>query len=214
MEIYANQKGFTHAAYVGMSQKYRDDNGDQTLRLDYDLDSNSYVMDVGGFEGNWAQDIYCKYKCKVEVYEPIAKYVEIISNKFNHNRDVKVNPYGLGHGNFEDVPMEEIGDATGGFNPSTEESELVQIKDIVEEITSKGRRINLLKLNIEGAEYLLLERMMETGVMDIVDNIQVQFHIFVKDYEYRREQIRKKLSETHEITYDYPFIWENWKIKQ
>ena len=34
--------------------------GDQSLRLDYDLGRDSVVFDLGGYEGNWANDIFGK----------------------------------------------------------------------------------------------------------------------------------------------------------
>ena len=34
------------------------DRGDQTLRLDYDLAAASIVFDLGGYEGQWASDIF------------------------------------------------------------------------------------------------------------------------------------------------------------
>ena len=34
------------------------DNGDKTYRLDYNLNENSVVFDLGGYEGQWASDIF------------------------------------------------------------------------------------------------------------------------------------------------------------
>jgi hypothetical protein len=34
------------------------------------------------------------------------------------------------------------------------------------------------------------------------------------DCEIRRNNIREKLSETHTLTYDYTFVWENWEKKK
>ena len=33
------------------------------------------------------------------------------------------------------------------------------------------------------------------------------------DSEEKRENIRKSLSLTHKLTYDYTFVWENWELK-
>ena len=37
------------------------DNGDETLRLDYELTPDSMVLDLGGYRGQWASDIFDKY---------------------------------------------------------------------------------------------------------------------------------------------------------
>jgi hypothetical protein len=41
----------------------------------------------------------------------------------------------------------------------------------------------------------------------------VQFHDFVPNAEPRMRQIQQALAETHELTYAYPFVWENWRRK-
>lgn len=45
-----------------------------------------------------------------------------------------------------------------------------------------------------------------------IKNLQIQFHNFVDSAEEKREAIRKQLSLTHKLTYDYYFIWENWEL--
>ena len=37
------------------------DNGDKTHRLNYNLNEKSIVFDLGGYEGQWASDIFSKY---------------------------------------------------------------------------------------------------------------------------------------------------------
>jgi len=70
-----------------------------------------------------------------------------------------------------------------------------------------------MKINIEGSEYDLLEHLLETNYVKIIKNIQVQFHDFVPNAEKRMKRIQEKLQKTHYLTYQYPFVWENWRIK-
>jgi hypothetical protein len=48
-----------------------------------------------------------------------------------------------------------------------------------------------------------------TGMRDI----QVQFHDFVPDAEHRMRRIQQALEATHDLTFEYPFVWENWRRK-
>ena len=41
-------------------QTWKDDGGDERLRYDYDLNSNAFVMDLGGYEGKCGQSIFVK----------------------------------------------------------------------------------------------------------------------------------------------------------
>ena len=73
------------------------------------------------------------------------------------------------------------------------------------------QHVDLMKINIEGGEYDVLERMIETGLVQDVRNIQVQFHDFVPQAKSRMNEIQDKLKSTHFLTYQYEFVWENWE---
>ena len=71
--------------------------------------------------------------------------------------------------------------------------------------------IDLLKLNIEGAEYAVLQDMAKKNLLIKCKDIQVQFHTFVEDYGNQYDTIKAELLKTHCTTYSYPFVWENFK---
>jgi len=50
-------------------------------------------------------------------------------------------------------------------------------------------------------------------ILKKIKNIQVQYHIFIDDHEKRRSLINSELEKTHERTWNYEWVWENWKIK-
>ena len=68
-----------------------------------------------------------------------------------------------------------------------------------------------MKINIEGAEYDLLDHLIETGFIANIINLQIQFHEFVPNAKERMENIQKRLEKTHALTYQHEFVWENWK---
>jgi hypothetical protein len=76
------------------------------------------------------------------------------------------------------------------------------------------KNIDLIKINIEGGEYDLLDFILENNLQTQINNFQIQFHKMFDDCEIRRNNIREKLSETHTLTYDYTFVWENWEKKK
>ena len=73
--------------------------------------------------------------------------------------------------------------------------------------------IDLIKVNIEGGEYELLDRMIEAGLMSKVDAFQIQFHDFISGAKQRMEKIREILELTHTPIYHYYFVWDCRKIK-
>jgi hypothetical protein len=73
--------------------------------------------------------------------------------------------------------------------------------------------VDLVKINIEGGEYDLLDHLIAEGLIERIRDVQVQFHDFVPGAEARRAAIRHGLEATHVVTYDEPFVWENWRRK-
>ena len=73
--------------------------------------------------------------------------------------------------------------------------------------------VDLIKINIEGGEYDLPDYIIHSGMAHCFRNIQVQFNDFVTNYKLRMQPIQQNLSITHYLTYQYPFVWENWKLK-
>jgi FkbM family methyltransferase len=187
--------------------------GDETLRLNYDLNEKSLVFDVGGYKGEFAGDIFCKYNATIYVFEPINLFFQIIQNKFAKNPKVKIFKFGLA-GRDEQMEISMSDNASSVFL-KTEDSETIQLKSIVNFIQeNKIQSVDLIKINIEGGEYELLESLIENNLISVFKNIQVQFHDFLlDDGKERMSKIQEHLSKTHHITYQYEFVWENWELK-
>jgi len=187
------------------------DKGDETLRLNYqELNDNSLVFDCGGYKGEFASNIFSKYCCKVYVFEPVKKYAQNIQEKFSKNPKIKVYPFGLGakKDNFA-ISVNE--NSSSIFKEGGEKSiaEIICFKDFFAE--NNIDYIHLIKINIEGGEYDLLNHIIETGLISRIGNLQIQFHNFVPNAKNLREIIQQKLKKTHNLTYNYDFVWENWK---
>ncbi|TRX34831.1 FkbM family methyltransferase [Flavobacterium sp. ZT3R18] len=187
--------------------------GDQTLRLDYDLNSDSIVFDIGGYKGEFAAEILCKYNANIYIFEPIREFFLIIKNKFSNN--IKVKPFNFGLAGKEQELEISLSDNSSSVYLNGENKETILIKSIVDFIkTNNVKQIDLIKINIEGGEYELLESLIDNGCISIFKNIQIQFHDFLfENAKERMNKIQENLSKTHELTYQYEFVWENWKIK-
>lgn len=188
-----------------------DIDGDATLRLEYALNEKSIVFDLGGYMGQWASDIFSKYCCNVYVFEPVKDFCEAINKRFLHNEKIRVFPFGLAEKNKKvEIGVEK--DRSSIFRGGDEIVSLRGFKEFID--NQQIINIDLIKINIEGAEYDLLEFIIEKGLQTIIDNIQVQFHDFVPNAEQRMKRIQKMLEETHEVIWQYPLVWENWRIRE
>jgi FkbM family methyltransferase len=195
--------------YVALAGWYRA-NGDATFRMDYPLSEDSIVLDVGGYEGNWCAQIVTRFNPTIFVFEPVPPYYEAIAAKFASNPRVKVYNFGLSDKN-EAQTFSVLADGSSSFRAGANQIQ-VELVDIASFLERENiDQIDLIKINIEGGEYPLLARMLETGVVTKCKDIQIQFHNFVPGAEGLRQQIRQELQRTHYPTYDYFFVWENWR---
>jgi hypothetical protein len=169
-----------HDSVLITANRWFKDNGDSTLRVDYQLSGNSVVFDVGGYMGEWSLKIV--YNFGLSDIGMIAKMsVSKDGSSTHRGRDNKIDIF---------------------------------LKDIFSFLNKEGiNKIDLIKINIEGGEYPLLKRMIETNIIEKCTDIQVQFHNFYPNATQLRNEIRDSLQKTHFLTYDYPFVWENWRKK-
>jgi len=185
--------------------------GDQTLRLNYNLTQNSLVIDAGGYKGEWSKSIFDRYGCNLIIFEPVSKYFDIINQKFIGEEKISVIKRGLSNEDKEIVIFDSEDSSSIFWGDG--ESEKIQLEKFSSFIsTHQIKEIDLIKINIEGGEYDLLEDILESGLANKIGNLQIQFHRFVEGCKEKRDLIRNELSKTHSLTYDYEFIWENWKL--
>ena len=75
--------------------------------------------------------------------------------------------------------------------------------------------VDLIKINIEGGEYEVLESLIADNKLSMFKNLQIQFHDFIiENAKERMSKIQQELAKTHVLTYQYEFVWENWKLKE
>jgi len=193
------------------TMKWLLDNGDTKFRLDYDLDQNSVVFDLGGYNGQWASDMFSKYCCNILIFEPVEIFAQNIKDRFSNNPNIRVIQKGLS-GADKVTGMSNSLDSSSMYKGHlVEDVTLVRAIDYFKKYNI--HRIDLMKINIEGGEYDLLEHLIATNFIKNIVNLQIQFHDFVPKAEERMRNIQDDLGKTHKLTYQYEYVWENWLLK-
>lgn len=188
------------------------DNGDATLRLDYPLNSTSVVVDAGGYKGEWTSKIKKQYNCSIHILEPLKSFHEQIVNLFKE--DERIVPHCLALSNKSENTEISIGNDSSSVFIKGDRMEQIQSIDVKEFFeTNQLEVVDLMKINIEGGEYDLMERLIELGLHKQIHIFQIQYHRFIEHCDVRRKKIQEVLSESHTCTWNYDWIWENWQIK-
>lgn len=182
-------------------------------RLAYPLSPDSVVIEIGGYHGEFTEAISSKFGCRVFVFEPVRQFYDDLQRL--RSDKVRIFNYGIGATDRRER-ISVRNDSSSLYRESTEgkyqEVEIRAMKGAMEE--SSIDRVDLLACNCEGGEFEILPHLIEEGLIGRFRDIMVQFHDFVPGSADRRQQIRQRLTETHHLTYDHPFIWENWRLKQ
>ncbi len=192
-------------------------NANKLLLHEANINSQSTVLDAGAYTGEWAQEIMDRYNPTLHAFEPDPRNFKKLARRAQDNDKLIPYKYGLGDKNeTAQMALEHLGSSifsdTSGNNgvPCAE----VEICDIAQTWKTLALgRIDLMKINIEGGEFPLLERMIETGLLNQVDCFMIQFHEWHPGAYHRRRKIRKALSKSHKLDWDYHFIWEKWSLK-
>lgn len=191
----------------------------EAFRLQYPLNDSSLVLDVGGFRGDFVDWCRKRWSCRVETFEPLASFCDGIKARFANDPDVIVHDYGLG-ARSETRDFSVRGDSSSAYfdsnDPALVKAE-IRLVDVVLFFRSLEAPVDLMKINIEGGEYALLPRMLDTGLVRRVRYFQVQYHGIGAGPEgaaAARDSIREQLSDTHKEQWCVNSgQWESWEVR-
>lgn len=198
----------------------------ENKRYQYNLNSESIVIDLGAYIGEWARLISNKFNCKVHSYEAVRRYFD----KINYTN---VIPYHYGitcktgvdyiHVCDEGSAIESLSeykkknDLDSSYQSNIKSHSNIPLEKIntldINEVLEKFSHVDLLKINIEGGEYEILERMCNTNTINKVQHLQIQFHNFVDNAQSKYDNIFNQLSNTHDCDFDSMWRWSFWSKK-
>jgi FkbM family methyltransferase len=180
--------------------------GDDAFRYNTELKPGDVVFDLGGYEGEFTSRMM-KDGVQFHIFEINSVMIDVLNTTFKSSPMVSVHPFGLGHKNIAGSP---VGSGAGaGF--MSDESENILIRDFVEFVDELAiDRIDLLKVNIEGPEYDLIEHLDRAGILQHINELQIQAHDFEDDCFDRLLSMHRILTKTHRLVSSHTFVWDFW----
>jgi FkbM family methyltransferase len=185
--------------------------GDNTVYCVWDLNEDSIVFDIGANAGEWSRRMIAKYPCTYYLFEPVPSVLEKAKDSLGHNPRVHLYNFGLG-GEDKILPLSYPETQGGSFLDVGGNYIQAEIRDIVRFIEEeKIDSIDLMAVNIEGWEYELIPRIVESGMVYNVNRFMIQWHFFSREDLCKAQWgIYYALSETHKMMWNYGAL-EAWQ---
>ena len=135
-----------------------------------------------------------------------------MGRRIGEQENVNTFAFGLG-GSDASVQLALEGPGSTIYaNPETSRTTDAQIRDVVGVLDELNLdHVDLCKVNIEGGEYDLFDRLIETDWLSRIRILLIQFHEWHPNAYTRRRVIRRAFSRTHDEVWNYPFVWEMWR---
>jgi FkbM family methyltransferase len=189
----------------------------QQALTNFPLKQQSLILDLGAYHGDWTHTMVELYHCQAHVFEPNPTAFRQLGKRLSNIKTVHGHAYGLAHKTIEAKLY--LQGRESSLYPATKHRENLEFTPIhLHEAKAFFERyriawVDLMKLDIEGGEYDLLNHLIETGWIKKIKNVLVQFHYHVPNATERIHALQKALSQTHTLTFQEEYVWENWRLK-
>ena len=172
------------------------------------------LLDVGAFNGKFFTQFLKNYASECYFFEPIKENFLELTKEITQSNHYHLFNYALVNESTAKLNKirlsNELNSSSMIISSSDKSFETVRVmgfNDFFNKNLSNKENI-FVKMNIEGAEYDLLEDIDNINLSKI-DVLLIQFHDFEKTHKKRRKfLVRRLLNSGFKIYFSYPFIWE------
>jgi FkbM family methyltransferase len=184
--------------------------GDNTLALDWPINSESVVWEIGGYEGRWAAQMAEKFHPELWIFEPQIWAYHKMLERFEGDHKVHIFPYGLWTHDTTMTVREHDTDGASVIRQDGRVSEVCSFRDVFQ----ISMNVDVGLMNIEGGEFILLPYMIGLGMMARFRYFWCQFHPgLIKDGDERAGLLYIGMAHTHRKIWDYYPTAVAWERK-
>lgn len=188
IKIRVNSTDLMALTHVWLIEEY--------AKKNFDIKSCDTVIDVGAHIGLFT--LYASQSCKIGniySYEPVKENFEILKENMNINNLKNVKIFNLAVSNSNSTITLFMNNDESGHSMFSESSENIIVKStslmkIFDD--NKIKECNFLKLDCEGAEYEIIEKLPST-YFEMIEKIIIEYHM-VDSHPELLEKLQNKLS--------------------
>jgi FkbM family methyltransferase len=196
---------------INYQEKWFKDDCNNNCAIDFPINENSTVIDLGAYKGIWAKQIINKYNPNIILVEPNYDLCLFLKEEFKNNPKVKIINVGISD-ETKNTTLYLNNDGSSMYVKTSQALDIscITLDQLLDNLNIS--HVDLMQINIEGEEYKVLSNMISTESIKRIKNIQIQFHDFIENAVEKRLDIQSGLKSLKFINiYDYPFVFEAWK---
>ena len=200
--------------YTIHNERWDKDNGNFHLIANYPLNEDSWVIELGGYQGHWTHRIVSEYKCNILVVEPIIDFCKTIYETWSGNSKVIIENNGIST-EEKNIQLSYNMDASSQYINLTDQKIDVKCYTLEQYMEKYNiEKVDLMQVNIEGEEYPLFEQWIQSDILKKFHYLQIQFHEIGGDCRERKDKIEEGLRNLgFENQWDYDMVFTSWKNK-
>ena len=149
------------------------------------LTSDSIVIDIGANYGE-VEKVLSPIGCKVYAFEPHPVFFSMLKKNYADNDNVILSNFAIWKTNEKKTFYfkRSASALNGGATLMSEKTNITDLNlnvevtclDVSELVASIGKPIDVLKMDVEGAEYEILQRLYESGAYKNIKSIYFEDH--------------------------------------
>ena len=193
--------------------RFERDGWDEVLFRNLNLNKESKVLVLGGYKGASTLEYRKRFDSNVLALEPIQNYFEILENKFVSDSKVSIQNLALAAATGK-IEIYINDDSTGFYEKKSSSGlETITCVGVRDFFVAPFEIFDLIEMNIEGAEYEVLNSILQLNLQTKFKTFLIQFHRNIPSFESKRESIRRALEISHKQVFCYDYVWERWDLK-
>lgn len=177
--------------------------------LEWPIDENSIVWEVGSYRGRWALQVCRKYNPCMFCFEPQAWAWDVTRNVLEDFKATCLN-YALGiESGIFPMSHHETDACSFVYGVEGATANMREISEVKSELGCDI--IDLMLLNIEGYEYKLIPHMFGCGIYPRY--LSVQFHKYTSEMVGKYIPTRDMIAERYDLLWDYGMTLSGWELR-
>lgn len=183
------------------------------VRKQKPLTSDSLVIDCGGYIGKYSNEVLRRWNPHIIIFEPVPELYEFCKERFESYTNVEVLPYALGKETKKGTIYVNK-DASSFYQKWARSDTAIEVDVIKLSDFIKDKKVDLLAINCEGAEFEILQDLYDNNLLRSIDEILVQFHRVSETFDTDHPLMVSILEKTHRNVFEFvgpTAIWQIWR---